>query len=152
RRARWTATTRPRRRSWSRRPPTTRGACDMLTVEAALGRILSSVAPLGAEEVMVARARGRALAEEIVSERALPAWDNSAMDGYAVRGAEVEPGVALPIAFTAQAGHAPPSLPPGTVARIMTGAPVPAGADAVIMREESEERDGQVVFVRAPAP
>src|SRR5207248_1846559 len=56
----------------------------------------------------------------------------------------------LPIAFTAQAGHAPPPLPAGSAARIMTGAPVPAGADAVIMREESEERDGRVTFQRVP--
>src|SRR5437879_3899115 len=102
----------------------------MLTVEAALERILSSVPALGAEEVLLAQARGRALAEEVVSERVLPPWDNSAMDGYAVRAGDVKPGVALPLAFTAQAGHAPPPLPAGKAARIMTGAPVPVGADA----------------------
>src|SRR4051812_43223641 len=118
----------------------------MLTVESALERILAHAAPLGAEEVMIASARGRALAEEVVSGRVLPPWDNSAMDGYAVRASDVEPGRPLPLAFTAQAGHAPPPLPPGYAARIMTGAPVPDGADAVIMREESSEEGGAVTF------
>src|SRR5947207_812404 len=101
----------------------------MLTVEEALAKILGSVAPLGAEQVMVGEAGGRVLAERVVAGRRLPPWDNSAMDGYAVRASEVTPGKALPVTATVAAGQSPQPLAVGSVARIMTGAPVPAGAD-----------------------
>ncbi|HEX2569955.1 MAG TPA: gephyrin-like molybdotransferase Glp [Polyangia bacterium] len=123
----------------------------MLTVEQALGRILSSIAPLGAEQVFLGMAQGRALAESIVAERLLPPWDNSAMDGFAVRAAEVVAGRPLPIAFTVGAGDAPGPLAPGAVARIMTGAPVPPGADAIVKREDATEAEGKVAFSLVPA-
>jgi molybdopterin molybdotransferase len=128
----------------------------VLTVEEALARILDRVAPLGAEQVLLDEAAGRVLAETVVAERQLPPWDNSAMDGFAVRAAEVRPGESLPIASTVAAGHAPAPLPVAAVARIMTGAPVPAGADAIVMREDAEEsvEDGRAVvrFRISPAP
>jgi molybdopterin molybdotransferase len=76
------------------------------------------------------------------------------MDGYALRAADVEPGRALAVVATIAAGHAPAALPPGTAARIMTGAPMPAGADAVIMREDATEHDAgaRVSFARAARP
>ena len=132
---------------------------DMLTVEEALARILGTAVPLGAEQVLLGDASGRVLAEPVVAGRRLPPWDNSAMDGYAVRAAEVA-GAPLPVSATIAAGHAPEPLLVGTVARIMTGAPMPAGADAVIMREDAEESAApgglpyahEVRFARAPQP
>ncbi len=123
----------------------------MISVEEAMERILAAVGVLGAEVVGIEEAHRRVLAEPIVADRTLPPWDNSAMDGYAVRAAEVEPGRPLPISSTVGAGHAPPPLAPGTAARVMTGAPMPAGADAVIMREEADEADGAVRFKIRPA-
>jgi molybdopterin molybdotransferase len=110
----------------------------MLTVSEAGARVLAAVRPLEAELVSIDQAQGRVLAHPIVSGRDLPPWDNSAMDGFAVCSADV-PGV-LPVAGTVAAGHAPGAvLAPGTALRIMTGAPLPAGADAVVIREEAEE-------------
>ena len=123
----------------------------MLTVEQALARILSSIAPLGTEQVFLGMAQQRALAKPIVAERLLPPWDNSAMDGFAVRAAEVVVGRPLPIAFTVGAGDAPGPLDPGKVARIMTGAPLPPGADAIVKREDAAESDGQVAFSVKPS-
>jgi molybdopterin molybdotransferase len=123
----------------------------MISVEEATATILSKVAPVGEEMISLVEADGRVLTQPVIAERMLPPWDNSAMDGYAVRAAEVAVGKPLPIAATVGAGHAPPPLPTGSVMRVMTGAPMPQGADAVVMREESEERDGQVRFTMVPA-
>ncbi len=109
----------------------------MLTPAAALETILARVAPLAAEQVPLLDAVGRVLAAPLVADRALPAWDNSAMDGYAVRFAELAVGSPLPISQTIAAGHTGDHpLAPGTVARIFTGAAVPPGADTVIMQED----------------
>jgi molybdopterin molybdotransferase len=115
----------------------------MLTVTEASARVLAAVRPLAAELVPIDQAQGRVLAHAITSGRDLPPWDNSAMDGFAVRSADL-PGI-LPVAGTVAAGHAPGiALAPGTALRIMTGAPLPAGADAVVMREDSEELPGEL--------
>jgi len=100
-----------------------------------------------AEEVPLAAARGRVLAADVVAAVALPGFDNSAMDGYAVRAAEVAGApVALPVATDIPAGRTDvPPLAPGTVARIMTGAPVPVGADAIVPVEAT---DGGTATVR----
>ncbi|MEQ6901914.1 gephyrin-like molybdotransferase Glp [Nocardioides sp. YIM 152588] len=105
------------------------------------------------ETVPTAEARGRVLAAAVVATEPLPAFDNSAMDGYAVRAAEVaaaapEAPVTLPVAGDVPAGAAPGVLAPGTALRIMTGAPVPDGADAIV---EVEQTDGgtETVAVRA---
>ncbi|HWN66362.1 MAG TPA: gephyrin-like molybdotransferase Glp [Haliangium sp.] len=122
----------------------------MLTVSEAGTRVLEAVRLLAAELVPIDRAQGRVLAHAITSGRDLPPWDNSAMDGFAVRSADL-PGV-LPVAGTVAAGHAPGEvLAPGTALRIMTGAPLPAGADAVVIREDSEELPGDRVRLAAPA-
>ena len=114
----------------------------MLTVAEAGARVLAAVRPLDAEIVPLDEAQGRVLAHAITAGRDLPPWDNSAMDGFAVRSADV-PGV-LPVAGTVVAGHAPgAALAPGTALRIMTGAPMPAGADAVVIREDAEELPGE---------
>lgn len=127
----------------------------LLSPEQALATILLQAAPLGSELVdlheLTSSTVPRILAAPLHAGRMLPPWDNSAMDGYALRAADVVVGLPLPVRGTVAAGH-PASQPllPGTCLRIMTGAPVPEGADAVIMREESEEADGFVRF-RSPA-
>lgn len=95
--------------------------------------------------VSIDAALGRVLVAPVTSGRALPPWDNSAMDGFAVRAAALP--ATLPVAGTIAAGDAPDvALPPGAVLRIMTGAPVPRGADAVVMREDVDDRGTEAVF------
>jgi molybdopterin molybdotransferase len=114
-------------------------------------RILAETVPLPAETVELSCAFDRVLSESVVACRALPPWDNSAMDGYAVRKENVMVGQPLPVEETIAAGHpAKTPLAAGTARRIMTGAPVPEGADAVIMREEAHEEAGFVTFQKEP--
>lgn len=113
---------------------------ELLPVEEARARALALASPLPAEWARLDEALGRTLALEVRAQRTLPPWDNSAMDGYAVRSADLTG--ALPARLTIQetihAGETPRlELRPGTCARIMTGAPLPAGADAVVMQERT---------------
>ncbi len=115
----------------------------LLLLEEALARILASAGPIcPVQEAPLIDALGRVLAEDIVSPVAVPGDDNSAMDGYALRAAEADRP--LPVSQRIAAGSAPGLLAPGTAARIFTGAPVPPGADAVVMQENCRERDGLV--------
>ncbi len=97
-------------------------------------------------------ADGRVLAHDLVSALHVPPHDNSAMDGYALRCADVpQPGTVLPVSQRIPAGRVGTPLQPGTAARIFTGAPVPEGADAVVMQEEcSAEGDGHVRVQATP--
>ncbi|MFW0790124.1 gephyrin-like molybdotransferase Glp [Gordonia sp. CPCC 205333] len=105
----------------------------------------------GRETVPLARARGRVLVADVAALAPMPAFDNSAMDGFAVRAAEVVIDSPLPVATRIFAGDTGPGpLLPGTVAAIMTGAPLPAGADAVVPVEQSDERADTVSFSAAP--
>ncbi|HMA45702.1 MAG TPA: gephyrin-like molybdotransferase Glp [Frankiaceae bacterium] len=110
----------------------------MRTVEEHLAGILRAVGPLPARPFPLDEAHGCVLAEDVYATAPLPGFDNSAMDGYAVRRVDVataspERPVTLPVAADLGAGPGePPPLAPGTAARIMTGAPVPPGADAVV--------------------
>jgi len=123
----------------------------VLTVIEARSRILAALPKMPAEPVDLDQAGGRILATAIHATRRLPPLDNSAMDGFAVRSSDL-PGT-LPIAGTIAAGDAPgATLEPGSVLRIMTGAPVPAGADAVVMREEVEDRGESAAFAAACSP
>ncbi|HUP21001.1 MAG TPA: gephyrin-like molybdotransferase Glp [Gemmatimonadota bacterium] len=118
-----------------------------LSVREAQARILDRVRPLPAERMTVSAALGRVLARPVFARVDVPPWDNSAMDGYAVRAAEIRPGEPLWVALDLPAGAASGAeLPAGTVARIMTGAPLPRGADAVIPVELSEGPDGPGAF------
>jgi len=116
----------------------------MLTVAAAQERILAGVRPLRTERIPLAEALGRVLAVPVVSRRTLPPFDNSSMDGYAVRaqethGATAEHPVALPVTGESRAGSMPSrELELGTAIRIMTGAPLPGGADAVVRYEDTD--------------
>jgi len=128
-----------------------------LTVAEASAWIQSATPVLDAERLPIFDALGRALAEEVVSSRHLPPADCSAMDGYAVRaadlaGASSSAPTELPIAFeVAAGGQAPRPLSPGEVARIFTGAPLPEGADAVV-RQEDTEAVGDRVRIHVPVP
>jgi molybdopterin molybdotransferase len=116
----------------------------VFTVADAVARIIRDIEPLGVERVHILDALGRVLAAPIVSPLTLPAWDNSAMDGYALRAAEVEGAsaedpVSLTVLETVAAGAFPSrALETGTCTRIMTGAPIPEGADTVIRLEDTD--------------
>ncbi|UXH80876.1 molybdopterin molybdotransferase MoeA [Roseateles amylovorans] len=112
----------------------------MLSMDDALQRLLAQVQPSGrTESVVTALALGRVLAEDVLSPLDVPPRDNSAMDGYAMRVADVVgAGTVLPVSQRVAAGAMPQPLQPGTAARIFTGAFVPEGADAVLMQEQCE--------------
>ncbi|STQ13108.1 molybdopterin molybdenumtransferase [Enterobacter cloacae] len=98
-------------------------------------------------DAAAARCFGRIAARDIISPLNVPGFDNSAMDGYAVRLADLQTGQALPVAGKAFAGQPfDGEWPVGTCVRIMTGAPVPAGCDAVVMQEETEQTADGVRF------
>ncbi|MGD2083852.1 MAG: molybdopterin molybdotransferase MoeA [Chromatiales bacterium] len=98
------------------------------------------------ERIPLAECLGRVLAESVVSPIDVPGWAYSAMDGYAVRSAEVvESGARLPVTQRVPAGVRPGPLDAGTAARIFTGAPVPSGADAVVPQESCRQEGGAVV-------
>jgi len=129
--------------------------CDhpgLLPMEAALERLLAlaDAAPIEqVEQVVLAEADGRVLAEPLIAALDLPPWANSAMDGYALRLADCN-GQALPISQRIQAGTAPTPLESGTCARIFTGAPLPEGADTVEMQENVELDEAGRVHFREP--
>jgi molybdopterin molybdotransferase len=116
----------------------------------ALAALLPRIAPVGTERVELAQAGGRVLAEPIVADRPSPATDISAMDGYAVRAADAAASPRLPIAAHARIGREPPALTSGTAIHIVTGAPIPSGADAVIRREDVVESPQEIELL-APA-
>jgi len=123
----------------------------MLTIEAALEKLLQAARPLDAHEWLpAALAQGRVLAEPLRSKVAVPPLDNSAMDGYAVRAAEWAEGRAFPVSQRIPAGTVGLALAPHSVARIFTGAPVPPGADAIVMQEDCTVEGEQVRITRAP--
>jgi molybdopterin molybdotransferase len=123
----------------------------VISVTEALAAVLDATPVLGAERVVLAAALGRVAAEDVVSARAVPGADNSAMDGYAVRGADVATAPArLRVLGTIPAGSLlARAVEPGTAAKIFTGSVVPDGADTVVKVEDTDEADG-VVTVRVP--
>lgn len=123
-----------------------------LTVEEARAIALESARPLGAETVDARDALGRVLAAPVVSRRTLPPADCSAMDGYAVRAADLSgPPTTLPVVYEVPAGgQGERPLAPGESARIFTGAAVPPGADTVVRQEDAEAGEGTVEIRVAP--
>ncbi|HEU4430065.1 MAG TPA: gephyrin-like molybdotransferase Glp [Myxococcota bacterium] len=124
-----------------------------ISVPEARALVLEQARPLTPEVVAFESALGRVLAEDVRSSRTLPPADCSAMDGYAVRAADVaRAGAQLRIAYeVAAGGRAPRALGAGEAARIFTGAPLPPGADAVVRQEDTEARAGEVrVLVAVP--
>src|SRR5690242_20621094 len=128
------------------------------TVQEHRAVVAALLPPTGVEVVSLAEARGRVLAEPVAAAISLPPFDNSAMDGYAVRAADVagataDAPVTLPVAADIPAGRTDvPPLEPGTAARIMTGAPLPPGADAVVQVEHTDGGGERVRVFRAPTP
>ncbi len=119
----------------------------MIALEDARARVLAACAPLPARPLPLADALGRVLAEPVVSGVDVPPFANTAMDGFAVRAADTaDAPVGLVVVGTLAAGADPAGLTvgPGQAVRIMTGAPLPAGADAIVMVERtSTEGDGR---------
>ncbi|QDB78210.1 molybdopterin molybdotransferase MoeA [Georgenia wutianyii] len=120
----------------------------MITVEEYQESVLARVEPLAPRRVPVAQAHGLHLAEDVTAVLAVPPFTNSAMDGFAVRAADVSGApVSLPVAGDVPAGTTHPvAVPPGGAVRIMTGAPLPAGADAVVPVELTDQPPGAVVL------
>ena len=122
----------------------------MLRVEEASERILAETRTLAAEAVRLRTALGRVCAEDILATVTMPPWSNSSMDGYAVRSADITPvmkgvPVTLRVVGTIAAGEfAPKAVKRGQAMRIMTGAPVPAGADSVIRKEDTDDGNKKV--------
>ncbi|MEO6280884.1 gephyrin-like molybdotransferase Glp [Roseateles sp.] len=115
----------------------------LIALDDALTSLLAQIAPLaGTETLAAADARGRVLANDLVSPVDVPPADNSAMDGYALRAADA--ASLLPVTQRIPAGSVPSPLPAGQAARIFTGAQVPPGADTVVMQEHTELVDGQL--------
>jgi molybdopterin molybdotransferase len=125
----------------------------MLTAQQALDHLLSHAKPVAENEsVPMQAALGRVLAENVNSLVDVPPLDNTSMDGYAVRTADTQnPGSILKIAQRIPAGSVGTELQAGTAARIFTGAPVPLGADAVVMQEDCSTPDGSTDQVQVNA-
>lgn len=123
----------------------------MLQVEEAQARVMAEISAGAVEDIALADALGRVLREEIVAAHDAPAADNSAMDGYAVRAADVQRvPVTLDVIGDIPAGHPTDAhLQPGTAMTIMTGAFVPAGADAVVQVELTDGRTDRVTIAQA---
>ncbi len=119
----------------------------MISVEEARERILAHFAPLPAEETPLAEALGQVLAQDVRSTFDIPPLDNTSMDGYAVRATDTEgvtPGAPRELRVTgylAAGSVFEGSVGPGQAVRIMTGAPIPAGADAIVPFEETDEQE-----------
>jgi molybdopterin molybdotransferase len=111
-----------------------------MSLDEALQALLSHIRPLhGVETVATFDADGRVLAQDVVSSLNVPAFDNSSMDGYAVRSTDLaQVGAELTVTQRIAAGHFGEALLPGQAARIFTGAPVPHGADAIVMQEQTQ--------------
>jgi molybdopterin molybdotransferase len=125
----------------------------MISVEAALETVLAGIRPVATEMVGLAQATGRVLAEDLAARVSHPPVAVSSMDGYAVRAADLATvPVRLPVIGQSAAGAAfDGQVGPGQALRIFTGAALPAGADAVVMQEDTQ-RDGDIVEIRATAP
>jgi molybdopterin molybdotransferase len=124
------------------------------SVEEALALLLSHARPVAdVETVPLETALGRVLAAPVASTIDVPAWDNSAMDGYALRAADLTGATPrLPVSQRIAAGAAGRPLAPGTAARIFTGAPIPAGADTVVMQEACTAGADHVIVNQPPKP
>lgn len=121
----------------------------MITIDAHLRRILEAASPLPTQQTVLADALGAVLAADVHSRWPVPLFDNSAMDGYAVRTADAHEGATLRVVADVPAGSADdPPLGASEAARIMTGAPVPSGADAIVPLEHTDLG----IAVRAQAP
>jgi len=125
----------------------------LMTLDDALGQLLTAAVPVPqTESVPTLDADGRVLAQALRSGIDVPPTDNSERDGWAVRMADLAGSPSLPISQRIAAGQAAQALAPNTVARIFTGAPIPPGADAVVMQEDAQQTETGVMFSGPLAP
>ena len=134
-------------------------ACDqpgLRSYEAGLAQLIAAAQPVQDYQVLALEdALGKVLAEDVVSTIMVPPAANSAMDGYAMRAADIVANEYLPISQRINAGATPEPLQPGTIARIFTGAEIPAGADCVVMQEianAQESSDGKAIVAFQQVP
>lgn len=119
----------------------------MLSFFDARQQIIDAVTPVATVQIGLLDSVGRAVMTDVMADQPLPSFDNSAMDGYAVRACECSNEASLPLdGYLPAGGQAEDHLQPGTAVKIMTGAPVPEGADAVVPFEQTEEKDGRVTI------
>ncbi len=119
----------------------------MPTFEEARSSILQQVAPLGIERISLLDAGGRIIAENVTAPWDMPRWNNSAMDGFAIRFSDWQNSPRLKVeGYIPAGGTAEKTVAPGTAVRIMTGAPIPPGADAVVPIEQTEENGGEILI------
>ncbi len=126
----------------------------LMPLDNALAQILTSVSPRCGEEVIaLANSQGRSLSEDVVANLSVPPMANSAMDGYALRASDSgDPERDLPVSQRIAAGQVGLALEAGTAARIFTGAPMPAGADAVVMQENCILRGEAIGVAKRVSP
>lgn len=126
----------------------------MLSFEEALDKVLDGAELLSTERIPIENALGRVLAEPLAASAPMPAFDYSAMDGYALRVRSLSGAGPwqLPVIGESRTGARPPELAPESCCRIFTGAELPNGADAVIMQEEVQRQGDRATFSRRPAP
>ncbi|MGE0747814.1 MAG: gephyrin-like molybdotransferase Glp [Rhodospirillales bacterium] len=126
----------------------------MISVAEAAGRIVAALAPLAPEQVAVSEGLGRVLAADAASRRTQPPMAVSAMDGYAVRAADVAaiPAELRLVGYAQAGGSYDGTVGPGEAVRIFTGAPVPAGADTIVIQENTEAAGERVRVVDGAAP
>jgi len=132
-------------------PSAARAAVSTLSVDEALDRVLARIEPLAPTEVGLLDALGGVLTEDATADRDVPPFRNSAMDGYAVRGADVaRDGVTLRVVGAVAAGSLPErAVETGQAMRIMTGAPMPEGADTVVRVEDTDNGTSVVTIIKA---
>lgn len=126
----------------------------MLSFDEARARILTDVGNVATETVSLSDASGRVLREAVTAKSPIPAFDYSAMDGYAVGIGDfsAEGPWSLPVVGESRTGKLAPELVTGTTCRIFTGAPLPAGADAIVMQEDVTRAEDRATFVEKPRP
>ncbi|WP_192036995.1 gephyrin-like molybdotransferase Glp [Halomonas sp. YLGW01] len=122
---------------------------ELQSVEDALAALLEGVRPVASESITCEAAAGRVLAEDVAARLDVPTFDNSAMDGYALRAEDA--GQWLPVSQRIPAGAPAKPLAPGTCVRLFTGSELPPGADCVVMQERVE-RDGNQAWIPADIP
>ncbi|CAD6510166.1 molybdopterin molybdotransferase MoeA [Paraburkholderia metrosideri] len=127
----------------------------MLATADALATLLAAASPIsGTESIPTLQALNRVLCADVTSPLDVPPMNTSAMDGYAIRTTDLTHGAhsTLPVSQRIPAGHAPTPLTPGSAARIFTGATVPAGADAIVMQEQTASTGDEVTIQHTPQP
>ena len=124
----------------------------LISLDTALSQLLDALqdTPMRTEAVDTLQADGRVLTQDVVSALEVPPHDNSSMDGYAVRCADVAANQPLAVTQRIAAGTQGAALQPGTIARIFTGAPIPSGADAVVMQEDCKEVQAESAHTGQP--